>query len=68
MKKVVYYTLCVVTFILLIPCAVILTIVHYYMLFVRFLITKPTHYCRDAVKMPKWFELYCNYIDKLLGL
>lgn len=65
--KLVYYLYYIITFILLIPLAVILTTCFIYMLFVK-CITNPIKKCSDCMSSPKWFKWLSGYIDNLINM
>ena len=63
MKKVLYNIIVVFTFVLLLPFAILATILWLYSILIRVLVRKSCKYVRDVAKMPKWFEYFTKYID-----
>lgn len=63
MKKVLYHIIVVLTFVLMLPFAILATILWLYSRIICVLVRKSCKYVRDAAKMPKWFEYFANYID-----
>lgn len=65
MKKILYYILLTVSFVLMLPYIVSAILIEYYFRLVILLIYKPTSYVRDCGKYPKWISAIFSYIDKL---
>ena len=65
MKKILYYILLTVSFVLMLPYIVSAILIEYYFRLVILLIDKPTSYVRDCGKYPKWISAIFSYIDKL---
>jgi hypothetical protein len=65
MKKILFYILLTVSFVLLLPYIVSAILIEYYFRLVILLIDKPASYVRDCGKYPKWISAIFSYIDKL---
>ena len=65
MKKIQYYILLTVSFVLMLPYIVSAILIEYYFRLVILLIDKPTSYVRDCGRYPKWISAIFSYIDKL---
>lgn len=63
--KLVYYLYYIITFILLIPLAIVLTTCFIYMLFIKYITNLM---CYDHISSPKWFKWLSGYIDRLINM
>lgn len=62
MKKVLYYVIVMFTFVLLLPFAILATILWLYSILINALVRKLCNYVRNTAKMPKWFGYFANYL------
>lgn len=65
MKKLLYYLLLSVSFVLTLPYIILAILAEYYFRLVLLLIDKPTSYVRGCGKYPSWISTIFSYIDKL---
>ena len=68
MKRILYYIVVMFAFILLLPFAILGTILWIYLKLALILIGELSKYVRNAAKMPKWFECFLSYVMYITGL
>ena len=62
MKKILFHVIVVFTFVLMLPFAVLASILVIYLGLVQILLRKPCAYVRGTEKIPKWFGYFSDYI------
>ena len=62
MKRILFHVAVVFSFVLLLPFAVLSTILYIYSRLVFFLMRKSSDYVRGAAKVPKWFDYFTDYL------
>lgn len=65
MKKLLYYIVLSVSFVLILPYITLAILIEYYFRLVLLLIDKPTSYVRGCGKYPSWLSTIFSYIGEL---
>ena len=65
MKKVIYYTMLVVSLTLLLPYIILAILIEYYYRLIILLIQKPISYVKNCGKFPNWINTIFAFVDEL---
>lgn len=65
MKKILFYIILTISFLLILPYIILAILIEYYYRFILWLIDKPTSYIKDCGKYPKWMSSIFNYVGEL---